>query len=92
MTRANVWKRRQMSVEALADRLGAAERQALAAGLSEHTLHELVQVLLGCADPQLMTRIASEVLAAIPEYGDRAVLVALARVSPLPQDASRADR
>jgi hypothetical protein len=74
-----------VSVEALADRLGAAERQALADGLSEHTLHELVQVLLGCA-PQAVASIASEVLAAIPEYGDRAVLIALARVSPLPED------
>lgn len=80
-----------MSVEALADRLGVAERQALADGLSEHILHELVQVLLGCENPQAVTQIASEVLEAIPEYGDRAVLVALARGSPVSQDASRAE-
>jgi hypothetical protein len=55
-----------VSVEALADRLGVAERQALADGLSEHTLHELVQVLLGCENPQAVTQIASEVLEAIP--------------------------
>lgn len=72
--------------EQLAEVVGAAERQALAAGLSEHTLHELALVLIACEDPRVRGLIVSEVLAAIPEYGNRAMVVALARVSYLQND------
>lgn len=64
----------------LAEVVGEAERQALAAGLSEHTLWELTLVLVSCEDLQARRLIVCEVIAAIPEYGDRAMIVALARV------------
>jgi len=64
----------------LAEVVGEAERQALAGGLSEHTLYELTLVLVSCEDLQIRRLIVSEVIAAIPEYGDRAMIVALARV------------
>jgi hypothetical protein len=67
--------------EQLAAVVGPDERQALSAGLSPHTLHELSLVLIACEDADVRGLIVTEVLAAIPEYGDRAMLVALARVS-----------
>lgn len=67
--------------EQLAAVVGPDERQALTAGLSPHTLHELSLVLIACEDADVRALIVTEVLAAIPEYSDRAMLVALARVS-----------
>jgi hypothetical protein len=67
--------------EQLAAVVGPHERQALTAGLSPHTLHELSLVLIACEDADVRGLIVTEVLAAIPEYRDRAMLVALARVS-----------
>jgi hypothetical protein len=77
--------------EQLAEVVGVAERQALAAGLSEHTLHELSLVLLGCEDPLVRGSIVTEVLATVGEYGDRAMVVALARVSYSQDEADAED-
>lgn len=70
------------SVDQLREGVGAAEWQALQAGLSEDKLHELSQLWLNLADlPSVQTALIREVISAIPEYQDRALLVACSRVS-----------
>jgi hypothetical protein len=70
------------SVDQLREGVGAAEWRALQAGLSEDKLHELSQLWLNLADlPAVEAALIREVIAAIPEYQDRALLVACSRVS-----------
>lgn len=70
------------SVDQLREGVGAAEWQALAAGLSEDKLHELSQLWLSLADrPAVRAEIIRELIDVALEYGDRALVVALSRVS-----------
>jgi hypothetical protein len=70
------------SVDQLREGVGAAEWQALVAGLSEDKLHELSQLWLGLADsPAVRGALVREVIDVALEYGERALVVALSRVS-----------
>ncbi len=67
------------------------EWRTLNGALSEHTLYELAQILTACDDSRVRGLILEAVLDALPGYGDRSVLVALARVAhPAPEQAGRA--
>jgi hypothetical protein len=61
--------------------VSAADRDALAAALSDQALIELGAFLSGCEHEHVRCQIVTEVLRAAPEFGDRAVIVALARVA-----------
>jgi hypothetical protein len=66
----------------LREGVGTAEWQALADRLSEDKLHELSQLWLSPADrPAVRTAIIRKVIDVALEYGDRALVVALSRVS-----------
>jgi hypothetical protein len=58
-----------------------ADRDVLEEALSDHTLFELGALLSGCGSADVRGQIVAEVLKAAPEFGDRAVIVALARVA-----------
>ena len=70
------------SVDQLHEGLGAAEWLALQAGLSEDMLLTLSE-LCGHLDdvPDVKAALVRAVIDAIPEWGDRAILTACARVS-----------
>jgi hypothetical protein len=70
------------SVDQLREGLGVVEWQALQAGLSEDMLLTLSQ-LCGHLDdlPDVKALLVRAVIDAIPEWGDRAVLVGCSRVS-----------
>ena len=61
--------------------VSTADWQALADALSEHVLHDLRLILSACDAVEVRAEIVTEVLQAAPEFGDRAVIVALARVA-----------
>jgi hypothetical protein len=67
--------------EQLAEVVGESERKALTAALGQDILRELGLILAGCELSEARSRIVNEVLQAAPEFGDRAVMVALARVA-----------
>ena len=70
------------SVDQLREGVGPAEWQALGAGLSEDKLHELSQLWLSLADsPAVRSALVREVIDVVREYGERALVVALSRVS-----------
>lgn len=69
-------------VDQLREGVRAAEWQALRAGLSEDKLHELSQLWLSLADsPAVRSALVVEVISVVGEYGERALVVALSRVS-----------
>ena len=61
--------------------VSVADRDVLAEALSDHALIELGALLSGCDAVDVRGQIVAEVLKAAPEFGDRAVIVALARVA-----------
>jgi hypothetical protein len=70
-----------------------ADLRALTGGLSEHTLHELGEILAGCEIPDIRGALIAEVLRALPSYGDRAVWVACALVAvPAPPETEEHQR
>ena len=81
------------SVDQLREGVGAAEWQALQAGLNEDKLHELSQLWLNLADlPVVQAALVKAVIDAIPEYQDRALLVACSRVSSANNPAPLGER
>jgi hypothetical protein len=69
------------------ERISPADWTALADALSEHMLDELCAMLAACDTDEVRSQILTEVIEAAPEFGDRAVIVALARVSHTNNDA-----
>jgi hypothetical protein len=61
---------------------------ALQSALGEHMLRELAQILNTVEDYPRRERIVEEVLRAAPGYGDRAVIVALARLTASDRDGA----
>ncbi len=59
----------------------ADQQTLLTSGLSEHVLHELHCILAACETDAVRNAIVTEVLRAVEQFGDRALIVALARVS-----------
>ena len=61
--------------------VSAADKEALADALSDHALVELGALLCGCDAVEVRGQLVAQVLRAAPQFGDRAVIVALARVA-----------
>jgi hypothetical protein len=61
--------------------VSAADRDVLAEALSDRALLEFGALLSGCDAADVRGQIVAEVLQAAPEFGDRAIIVALARVA-----------
>ncbi len=74
-------------VKQLREGVGAAEWQALSEGLSADALGSLAQLALAADMAAAKAALIRAVVDAIPEWGDRAVLVACSRVSQETFDA-----